>query len=244
MKFNLIIILFFFTIYSCAPYSKKNINKTTYTGSGFAYIYKEVDLINKITTKKFNTDQMEIGHKFLKIGTLLTITNHENNKFVTLKIKKKSDYPDFYKILLTEAVASKIGLNKKIPYVELFEIKKNKTFVAKKATTFYEEKKIKSAPITKVKIDNITINKKKPKGRSYKFSILIAEFYSRESAMNLKNKLTKELTNLNNKKLFVKNNKKNYRLYMGPYNAINVLKNDYIMLTNYGFEELEISTNE
>ena len=62
--------------------------------------------------------------------------------------------------------------------------------------------------------------------------------------MNLKNKLTKELTNLNNKKLFVKNNKKNYRLYMGPYNAINVLKNDYIMLTNYGFEELEISTNE
>ena len=31
---------------------------------------------------------------------------------------------------------------------------------------------------------------------------------------------------------------------MGPYNAINVLKNDYIMLTNYGFEELEISTNE
>ena len=48
---------------------------------------------------------------------------------------------DFYRILITEEVAKKINLNKKLPLVEILELKKNKSFVAKKAKIFKEEKK-------------------------------------------------------------------------------------------------------
>ena len=69
-------------------------------------------------------------------------------------IKKRSKYPEFYEILITEAVASKLKLNPKIPFVEIQELKKNKSFVAKKAKTFNEEKTIhQKAPITNVKIE-------------------------------------------------------------------------------------------
>ena len=48
-----------------------------------------------------------------------------------------------------------------MPFVDVTERKKNKSFVAKVATTHTEEKKVKNkAPITKVKIDNISIDKK------------------------------------------------------------------------------------
>ncbi len=30
----------------------------------------------------------------------------------------------------------------------------------------------------------------------------------------------------------------------GPYNSINLMKNDYIQLKHFGFEELDISINE
>ena len=30
----------------------------------------------------------------------------------------------------------------------------------------------------------------------------------------------------------------------GPYNTINLMKNDYILLKKFGFEELEITANE
>ena len=33
-------------------------------------------------------------------------------------------------------------------------------------------------------------------------------------------------------------------LFQGPYTSVNLLKNDYIKLKNFGFEELDIYTNE
>ena len=33
-------------------------------------------------------------------------------------------------------------------------------------------------------------------------------------------------------------------LLSGPYSTINLMKNDYIQLKNFGFEELDISINE
>ena len=47
------------------------------------------------------------------------------------------------------------------------------------------------------------------------------------------------------KKLKIKQiSKKETRVVSGPYNTINSLKNDYIKLKNFGFEELDIYTNE
>jgi len=37
---------------------------------------------------------------------------------------------------------------------------------------------------------------------------------------------------------------KETHIISGPYNSVNLLKNDYIKLKNFGFEELDIYTNE
>jgi len=39
-------------------------------------------------------------------------------------------------------------------------------------------------------------------------------------------------------------NKKSYELLMGPYNTINKLKNDYIVLDESNFEDLDIKIND
>ena len=55
-----------------------------------------------------------------------------------------------------------LNLNKDLPILEIIEIKKNKSFVAKKAKIFNEEKKISSkAPVASVQISNISKNKLK-----------------------------------------------------------------------------------
>ena len=54
---------------------------------------------------------------------------------------------------------------------------------SKKATTFNEEKKIlDKVPVEKVKIDNLSVNNKSTNKKKYLFSILIAEFYSKDTA--------------------------------------------------------------
>ena len=81
---------------------------------------------------------------------------------MNLKLQKKIKFSPFYKIILSKKVADKLELNREMPFVEVTERKKNKSFVAKIATTHTEEKKVKNkAPITQVKIDNISVNKKK-----------------------------------------------------------------------------------
>ncbi len=244
MKFNLLII-FLFTI-SCSAQINNSSKKSSYTASGFAYVYNENDFLNKIISKKLDNNELLLGHNRLRVGTIVKISNPENKKSVTLKITKKVNYPDFYTILMTESLFQKLKLNTESPFVEIQEIKKNKSFVAGKATTFNEERKVSNkAPIMNVKIDNISKNKKSKKVRKPTFTIIIAEFYSIESAKNLKKKLNDIAFNSTNKKLLVKKKKKNsFELVLGPYKAVNSLKNDYIALKDYGFEELEIKINE
>lgn len=241
------IILIFIFLINCAGPSYNKGNKISYSTSGFAYIYSKEDYLNKFTKKKFNQDELLIGHDRLKVGSLIKLTNPESNKSIILKVNKKTTYPEFYKILITNPVAKKLEIDEKLPYIELQEIKKNKSFVAKKATTFNEEKNIlNKAPVTNVSINDIsTINRNKIKKLNKVFSILIGEFYSIESAKNLKKTLIQENQSLNKNELVIKKVKKNnYQLITGPYKAINSLKNDYIILKNYGFEDLEIKINE
>ena len=134
------------------------------------------------------------------------------------------------------------------PHVEILEIKKNKSFIAKETKIFKEEEKIhSSAPVELVKIDNISKNVKKKKYliKKRKFSIIVAEFYSQKSALLLKERINKELPNYDIKKLYIKAKKTNkISLLSGPYKSINSMKNDYIELINFGFEELDIAINE
>ena len=145
---------------------------------------------------------------------------------------------------MTKSVSDKLNLNEDVPFVDIQEKIKNKSFVAKKAVTFSEEQKVSNkAPVTKVKIQNMSLEKKVEQKKDKKFSIILGDFYSKESAINLKDTLEKNYVDkgvLRVKKL----GKNKFRLLAGPYTSINTLKNRYFELNRYGFEDLDIQQND
>ena len=112
---------------------------------------------------------------------------------------------------------------------------------------FNEEKNVfDKEPVRQIKIDNISKiknkkNKKQITGK--KFSILIGEFYSKESANNLKNNLVDKYIKTELLKVR-KLGKNRFELSAGPYFSINTLKSDYFTLNKYGFEDLDIKQND
>ncbi len=245
MKYKYLIFLIF--IFSCESHvSTLNIKKP-YTSKGFAYIYNEFDFNEKIIKNKMDNSIMQISHQKLRPGSLIKIINPKNNETLVLKNIGKIKHPNFYKIIITKPVADKLNLNPDLPLLEIIEVKKNKSFVAKKAKIFNEEKKIPSkAPVTSVQISNISKNKSsKSVSKPLEIFILVASFYSVDTAKFLQERITVEIPDLNNKKLKInKINNKETQVILGPYSSVNSLKNDYIKLQNYGFEELNVLTNE
>ena len=245
MKYKIIILLFILS--ACSPNLTTLNIKEPYVANGFAYIYNEIDFNEKIIKSKMNNDNLQISHQNLKTGTLIKISNPKNKKSLVLKNIKRIRYPEFYKVLITEAVAEKLELDKNLPLLEILEVKKNKSFVAKEAKTFNEEKKISSkAPVENIQISNISKEKSK---KDYKTSeqiyILLGSFYSADTANFLKQRITKDVPEFNINKLKIKksNNKENL-VISGPYSSVNSVKNDYILLKTFGFEELDIFFNE
>ena len=194
-----------------------------------------------------NNDLMQISHQNLKTGTLINVSNPKNKKNIVLKNIKRIKYPDFYKVLITKPVAEKLELDMKLPILDITEIKKNKSFVAEKAKIYSEEKKIPSnAPVTSVQISNISKDKsKKIIKETDNMYIHVATFYSLNTANFLKKRIVEDVADIDQNKLKVKKiNNKETRVILGPYISVNLLKNDYIKLKNYGFEELDIFINE
>ena len=245
MKFKLFIFIFF--IFSCSPHLKTFNQKKPYTAKGFAYIYNDYDFKNNIISGKLNNEKLQISHQNLKKGTLIKIINPKNNKSIISENIKRIKYPDFYKILITRSIMNELELSVDLPILEILEIKKNKSFVAKKAKIYNEEKKISSnAPVTSVKISNISKDKnKKIINKPNKIFIHIASFYSIDTANFLKQRIVKEVSDFDIDKLKIKQiSNKESHVISGPYTSVNLLKNDYIKLKSFGFEELDIFTNE
>ena len=245
MKYKIFIFLFF--LFSCSPHYTKLDNRKSYNASGFAYIFDENDNELKKNKKKLNNEYFQIAHKDLKVGTLIKLINPNTKESIVLKNLKKIDYPDFYKILITKPVALKLKINKELPLIEVLEIKKNKSFIAKKAQMFEEETRIPSkAPVTSVQISNISKKKNiSVKKKTQNIYILVASFYTSEAANLLKKRIIKEVPNYDIKKLRIKKrSNKEFEVISGPYKSINLLKNDYIDIKNFGFEELDIFINE
>ena len=245
MKYKLFFFLFF--LISCVPNYTKLENRKPYNSKGFAYIYNQEDYENKIIKNKLNNDLLQFSHKDLKIGTLVKLINPKTKESLVLKNVKKIEYPDFYKVLITKSVSDKLKIDSELPLIEILEIKKNKSFIAEKAKIYNEEKKISSkAPITSVQISNIS--KKKPSSKNItaeNIYILIASFYTNDTAKFLKQRITEEVSNYDTNKLIIrKKNNKEFEVLSGPYKSINLLKNDYIDLKNLGFEELDIFIND
>ena len=245
MKYRIFFVLFF--VLSCAPQFNSIHQKNTYAAKGFAYIYNDFDFNKKIIKGRMNNDKMQISHQNLRTGTLLKIINPKNNETIVLKNIKRIKYPDFYKVLITKPVAEKLKLDSNLPLLELIEVKKNKSFVAEKAKIYSEERKIPSkAPVASVKISNISKNEpKKTQKTSEQIFINVASFYSIETAKFLKKRIINEVNDLDLNKLKIKKvNNKETQVILGPYNSVNLLKNDYIKLLNFGFEELNIFIDE
>ncbi len=245
MKYKIIVLFLFFT--ACAQNYSRIDSKQSFSSKGFAYIYNEKDFLERTIIKQLDNNSLQVAHNKIRPGALIKITNLKTNDSIILKNDKRFNYPEFYKIVITEPVASEINLSQDLPLVEIMEVKKNKSFVAKKTKIFKEEEKIhNNAPVESVTINNISKKKEVRKKTSKdKFYIVIAEFYSKESAFLLKKRITQELDNFDGKKLYIKSKKSNkITLLSGPYSSINLMKNDYIHLTNFGFEELDISINE
>ena len=196
MKYKILFLLFFLT--SCISNGQNAIKKTKsfvpYNSKGFALVYQEDDFKNKIVSKKLDNEKLQVAHRKLGVNKILLLTNPENNKSIEIKVKKKAKYPDFFNVLITQKVSDELNLNPEFPFLEVHERVKNKSFVAKKAEIFTEERNVlDKVPVTKVKINNISKikkNKSKKSKKSKKFSIVIGEFYSKESAEKLRNNLS------------------------------------------------------
>jgi len=231
-------IIFFIFLTSCINNTYSNKNNFSYTSKGFAEI-KDEPFIN-LNKKSF------VFHNKLKAGTKIRISNTSNGMFVVAVVKKKIEYDNFYKVLISKKLANLLSLDLNFPYVEIAEIKLNKSFIAKKAITENIEKKIANkAPITKININNLSKKKKFKKNNLKNYSILVAEFYSLESAELLKKKLVLILSDSNYQLIHInRKNNKSYELLIGPYNTINKLKNDYSVLYNSNFEDIDIKIND
>ena len=244
MKYSFLI--FCLLLSSCETINTNKYEKSVLNSKGFAYIYSSKDYENKVIKKKINSDDMIIGHNSIKRGVLLKITNPNNGKNIILKNSFRLDYPDFYKILITESISKKIGLNENFPYVEVDEIKKNKSFVAKKAETHDEEKQLQvKAPVEKIKINNISKSITKKSIKEPQFVIILGNFYSLESAKLLKKRVKTDSELLKNKKIsIIKKNKHNFEVFLGPYKTIKMIKNDYIALKKIDFDEVDVKIYE
>jgi hypothetical protein len=204
-------------------------------------INKKLDL-RKDIDKRINDTKVIVMHSFLKKGTPVKIINPENSKVIETKIYKLANYPKIFNAVISRKTAKNLGLDFNNPYVELFEIKKNITFVAKKGVTFDEEKNVaEKIPVDEIKMDDLSKKKADVKTnipKKNKFILVIADFYYFDSAKNLKNDLIKQ-TKIRNL-LIKKINDNKYRLSVGPFKNFNALKLVYISLNNLGFEDLNI----
>ena len=247
MRYSTLFILFF--LLSCNSLKYNDKKKETFSGKGFAYIYNQSDYENKIINFKADNDKFFVGHNFLKTGTSLILINPENNKRINIQVSKKIKYPDFYKILITRKIASILELDEKAPFIEIVEIKKNKSFVAKKSQTFIEERQISNnAPVEKVEIKSISKNPKLISKKPKLFTISVGDFYSNETVLFIKKRMKKEIPSFDTKKLKSTKKKIDNKIRIlvtsGPYSSINALKDDYIFLKQFGFEDLGININE
>ena len=215
-----------------------------YKNSGFALIYSNS---RKEIKKKIDSRALYIFHKNLKKNSFVKITNPTNMKSIIAKvISNKVEFSDFYNSVITLRIAEELSLDFKEPYINLILISNNSTFIAKKAKTFDEEKKVaEKAPVDGIKIDNLSNSNKLKKVSFNKdifhYSIKIADFYYYQSAVGLTERIINE-TDIE-KPLIKKISETKYRVLLGPFNDIKNLRESFNKIKLLNFENLEILRN-
>jgi hypothetical protein len=243
-----LIISFIFFLTGCEQnnLSKNSINKeklSKYKNSGFALVYENVLKKEKKISKKIDNRGLYIFHKNLKKNSFVKITNPSNQKTVIAEvISNKAKFSDFYNSVITLRIAEELSLDLKEPYIELLLISENSTFIAKKAKTFEEEKKVaEKAPVDGIQIDNlgkILVKNEIVKNNIFNYSIKIADFYYIDSAKSMSERIINE-TNIKNPIIKTISNTK-YRVLLGPFNDIKKLEESFNDIKSLNFENLEI----
>ena len=217
-----------------------------YRNTGFALIYSDKLKKDKKISNKIDSRSLLIFHRSLKKNSFVKITNPINQKSIIAQVVSNNvKFSGFYNSVITLRIAEELSLNPNEPYVDLVLISQNSTFIAKKAKTFDEEKNVaEKAPVDGIIIDDLNISKKeinRIKYDSFIYSIKIADFYYKDSAINMINRIKKEtkLNNLSIKKL----SRTKYRVLLGPFNDIKKLEDSFNEILSLNFENLEILKN-
>jgi len=189
---------------------------------------------------------LDIYHKSLKKRSMIKITNPLNNKYLIAHVKSnKVKFSNFYNSIISLRIAEELELDLNEPYVELILIQKNSTFVAKKAEMFDEERRVaEKAPVDGIEINDLNlkkIKKKKIKNKHFSYSIKVADFYYKDTAQLMIDRIEKE-TSISNISI-MKLSKIKYRVLIGPFDDIKSLKESFEKMNTFNFENLEILKN-
>ncbi len=246
MNYNFILIIFIsFLLNNCSvsnqPKKSKNeiITFNKYKNSGFALIYDE----DNKSIKKLDERSLNIYHKSLKRKSIVKITNPKNGKSLIAQVKSnRVKFSNFYNSVLSSRIVETLELDISEPFIEIILLEKNTSFVAKKSKTYDEERNVaEKAPVDGIQINDL--NEKNPKKEIKKkeifsYSIKIADFYYKDTAKIMMERIMNE-TSLKNIKI-IKLSLTKYRVLLGPFNDIKTLKNSFEKMNSFNFENLEI----
>ena len=249
MKYNFYIkFILFLLVFGCNQSSLNNIKKidisveSGYKNSGFALIYN--DKLEDI--KKLESRSLDIYHKSLKKESIVKITNPRNGKYLIANVKsKKVKFSNFYNSILSLRIAEELELDLAEPFIEIVLLSKGSTFVAKKAKMFEEEKKVaEKAPVDGIKINDLNqkkVKKNKIKKKKFSYIIKVADFYYKDSAKLMAERIKDE--SLIDNVAIVKLSETKYRVLIGPFNDIKSLQNSFEKMSIFNFENLEVLDN-
>jgi len=251
MSYKYFFIFIFIIINGCSTYNIANneikiFDKNSFKNRGFALIYNDYLYKQKIISKKIDNRSLIIFQKNLKKGTTVKIKNILNQKTIIAKVGRVSKYPLFNNSVISSRIAQEIDLNINEPYVEIFEILNNSSFIVKKAKTYDEEKNVaEKAPIDSISINNLndSVTKvKKVKENEFDYSIKVADFFFKNTALSMIDRIKKEtLAN----KIGVQNlSDTQYRVFLGPFDNINSLQKAFNDINVLQFENIEIIKND
>ena len=242
-----ILLLFFLILTSCVntQIKKENklfISKNYFSNKGFALVYSDILKKEKIISNKLDARSLIIFQKNLKKNANVKITNLINKKSIIAKVGKKSDYPIFYNSVISIRIRDALKIDKNEPYVEIRELLDNSSFIAKKSKTFDEEKKVAAkAPVESIKIKNLTkniIKNEKIINKKFLYIIKIADFYFEKSAKDMVLRIKKET--IIKKVKINKISRTKFRVFLGPFQNLDSLKNEFNAINTLQFENIEI----
>jgi len=247
MKYNFFLILLIVLITSCTSNNYKTVNVDPilekFSNNGFALIYNDKLYNDKIISKKMDERDLIIFQRNLRKGTSVKITNPFNSKTIIAKVGKKANYPSFNNSVVSIRISKELEIDINEPYIFIEEIRDNASFIAKKAKTFEEEKKV----ADKAPVDSISVNDlndtdekkiKKKINNEFKYVIKIADFYYLNTAKQMVKRIKSEL---NIKKTDInKINENKFRVFTGPYLSLKALQKAYNSIETLGFENIEL----